>query len=159
MRQALSSDDAFLLKPSPLAACYGMNDATILPGSAASLLYPFRVARISRLISNLNTTAKPPCWQVNFGVIRGSGLRRPISSPYVQNATPFGVASRCPALGTGLPNFLWAVAYATAPYSDFSRWSSLLRAASLAVALAGCLLFFGLAWLFPSSRFITGTYL
>jgi hypothetical protein len=54
---------------------------------------------------------------------------------------------------------MWAVAFSTAPYSDFPGWSSLLRAASLAIALAGYLIFFGLAGLFPSSRFITGTYL
>jgi hypothetical protein len=34
-----------------------------------------------------------------------------------------------------------------------------MRAASLAVALAGCLLFFGLAGFLSSSRNITGAYL
>jgi hypothetical protein len=41
----------------------------------------------------------------------------------------------------------------------FPTGSSLLRAASLAVALVGRLLFSGLAGLLSSSRYITGTYL
>jgi len=42
-------------------------------------------------------------------------------------------------------------------YCRLPRPVSLFRAASMAVALAGCLLFFGLAGLLSSSRIITGT--
>jgi hypothetical protein len=41
-------------------------DATKLPCSAASLLYPSRVARISRLIGKSDTTVNRHGWQVYF---------------------------------------------------------------------------------------------
>jgi hypothetical protein len=75
-----------------------------------------------------------------------------------RNATPFGVAFCCPALVTGLPNRLVDGGYIHRTYCKLSRpVHPLLRAASLAVALAGRLLFFGLAGYFSSSRYITGT--
>ncbi len=51
------------------------------------------------------------------------------------------VASCGPMLVTGLPANLWAVVVSTAPVAGFPDRFSLLRAASLAVALAGRLLF------------------
>ena len=49
--------------------------------------------------------------------------------------------------------------FSTAPAADFPAGSSLLRAASLAVALARSLLCFGLSGNLSSSRYITGTLL
>jgi hypothetical protein len=80
-------------------------------------------------------------------------------APDAQNAAPFGAAFRYPALATGLPSILWTVVISTEPLQASPTGSSLLRAASLAVALAGCLLFIGLAGLLSSSRYITGAYL
>ena len=49
-----------------------MNYAVKLPCSAASALCPFRVARVSRLIGNFDTTVKLPGLQVHFGGTLGS---------------------------------------------------------------------------------------
>jgi hypothetical protein len=47
-------------------------DAAKLPCSAASLLYPSRVARISRLIGKSDTTVNRDGWQVHFSGTQGS---------------------------------------------------------------------------------------
>jgi hypothetical protein len=70
VRQVLSSGNA--LPMGALAACSQIRNERCgfkLPYSAASSLYPFRVARVSRLIGKFDSTAKPLGWQVNFRVI------------------------------------------------------------------------------------------
>jgi hypothetical protein len=82
------------------------------------------------------------------------------NAAHAKNATPNGMAFfYSPALATGLPSHLWAMVISTAPTAGFPGRFPLFRAASMAVALAGCLLFFGLAGLLSSSRIITGTLL
>ena len=66
MRLARSSVDAVPMGALPLAVCDEMNCTAKFPCQAASLLSPIRVARVSRLIGNLDTTAKPPGWQADF---------------------------------------------------------------------------------------------
>jgi hypothetical protein len=107
--------------------------AAQFPSSAASALCPVGVARVSRLIGKSDTTAKSQGWQVPSSPHRPSShslreYRRrmladsaPLESrrqhdspqpvrktrnaiPETRNATPSGVAFRCPALVTGLPS-------------------------------------------------------
>ena len=69
------------------------------------------------------------------------------TGPDAQNATPQRVAFSCLARVTGPPGRLWTAAVSTVPAADFlGRFP-----ASLAVALAGHLLFFGLSGVFPAA--------
>ena len=83
-----------------------------LPGwpSATPLLpeIAFWVACVSRLIGKSDTTAKRLGWQVDFvqTVLRNLHLLDQNGTELLadaENATPIGVAFRCPALVTGLP--------------------------------------------------------
>jgi hypothetical protein len=74
-----------------------------------------------------------------------------------QNATPGGVAFHGPALVTSLPNRCARWLFLPYLLQTFPAGLPLLKAAALAIARAGCLLFFGLAELLSSSRYITGT--
>ena len=65
IRPAPFSGDAFPMKTLPLADCHEMTCSAKFPCSAASLLSPFRVARVSRLIGNSHTTVNSCGWQVN----------------------------------------------------------------------------------------------
>ena len=71
VRQALSSGDA--LPMGAFAACSMIRNERCGESSLLSgeLLYPFRVARVSRLIGKSDSTAKRPGWQVNFGLNEG----------------------------------------------------------------------------------------
>jgi len=91
------------------------------PCSAASLLCPFRVARVSRLIGKSHTTANSCGWQVNSEALRlpaltGAGPKIP---PNARNATLNRVALHCSALVTGLPNNLRTAVVSAVPTSDF----------------------------------------
>ena len=66
MRLARSSVDAVPMGALPVAVCDEMNCTAKFPCPAASLLSPIRVARVSRLIGNFDTTAKPRGWQADF---------------------------------------------------------------------------------------------
>ena len=130
-------------------------DAAKLPCSAASLLCPFRVARVSRLIGKSDTTvnrgrlASRNLWQATSAL----NMRCTQSTQTHRNATPNGVA------------FLLSCAGHWPPKSYGGRWffppyllqavpagHSLFKGPLLfADALAGCLLFFGLAGLSPAA--------
>ncbi len=165
----------FLWKPSPHADCKGLTsdpDAAKLPYSAASLLYPHRVARISPLIGKSDTTVNRDRWQVYFS---GTPARpdpivpgRFIWEFRVRNCTNAGAQKqkRHPQMRMASSVLRWSLA------SQILRWTvifpplllqtvpaghSLFRAALFADALAGRLLSFGLAGLYSSSRYITGT--
>ena len=64
VRSVPFSGNAFLWELSPFADCYEMNCAAKIPCLAASLLSPFRVARVSRLIGKTDSTVKSCGWQV-----------------------------------------------------------------------------------------------
>ena len=66
MRLARSSVDAVPMGALPVAVCDEMNCTAKFPCPAASLLSPILVARVSRLIGNFDTTAKPRGWQADF---------------------------------------------------------------------------------------------
>jgi len=117
------------------------------------LLYPFRVARVSRLIGNPDTTAKPPGWQADFTRNRWCG-RFPGGILLLKFTRSFPQTHETPLDSSGVSRVLrWSLAS-----EAYGRWLfppcllqtppvgfSLLRAASLAVALTGRLLFSGLA--------------
>jgi hypothetical protein len=144
----------FLWKLSPLADCNGITCPAKFPCSAASLLCPFRVARISRLIGKSDITSNSRGWQVE---LRGSRLPAPLYAGFggrktcQTQETPLLIEWRFPI------SYLWPLASQTI----YGRWClhrtnfrlarpvSLLRAASMAVALAGRLLFLGLAGISP----------
>jgi hypothetical protein len=58
-RPVLYSGDALPIGNSAVHRCHGMNYATKYSCSAASLLCPFRVAHISRVIGKFDSTANP----------------------------------------------------------------------------------------------------
>ena len=143
----------FLWEPSPPADCYEMNCPAKFPCSAASLLCPFRVARVSRLIGNSDTTANCCGWQANSVAyrIRPVGRHPKLASKVPQTQeTPLQTEWRSAVLRWSLASQMICGRWLFPPclLADFPGRFSLLRAASLAVALAGCLLFFGLAELF-----------
>ena len=124
------------------------------------MLCPFRVACVSRLIGNLDTTANLPGWQVHLCVLYGKSLPRR-SMPFRFNAeTPPQPGWRfcCPALVTGLPNMNRTMALSTVPIADFPAGFPFV---GRFVGGGSCrvLLFFGLAGILPSSLHITGALL
>jgi len=150
----------FLWELSPFADCYEMNCAAKIPCFAASSLSPSRVARVSRLIGKIDSTVKFRVWQVRCATrnplypapmhsvpIREREIR---SEPrgqgaHARKATLFGVAFPLSCAGHWPPKRRVDGGFSTVPTADSPGRLSLLRAASLAVALAGHLLFFGLS--------------
>jgi hypothetical protein len=98
-----------------------------------------RVARVSRLIGNSDSTAKRRGWQVDLCGSRGQGgilektltgkgrglsherkrSKRSKNVPNAQNATPIGAAFRGPALATGLPKHCGRWFLSTVPTADY----------------------------------------
>jgi hypothetical protein len=81
IRLARSSVDAVPMGALPVAVCDEMNCTAKFPCPAASSHSPIRVARVSRLIGNLDTTAKPRGWQADFA----SGL---LARIYLETSEP-----------------------------------------------------------------------
>src|ERR1035441_6526930 len=108
-----------------------MKDAAKLLCSAASLLYPFRVARVSRLIRKTNTTAKHTGWQVDFGGIGGTDSRISTRNPpkcTKRHSLRSGVLLSCS--GHWPPKFLvHGVSHHRTSFRLPPAGSSLLRAA------------------------------
>ena len=154
-------------------------NAAKLPCSAASLLYPSRVARISRFIGKSDITVNQGGWQVNF---QGTGADASQFCPCMHFGTFSSSKQIVPSLfcnsapkrterhskWSGVLAVLrwslasqimwWTAVFSTVPTAGCpGRSFPFRRAALFADALAGRLLFFGLAGRFSSSRYITGT--
>ena len=97
-----------------------------------------RVARVSRLIGNSDSTAKPAAWQVRDVERSFFGNGRVEVIPYVRNATPRSGVSK-PALVTGLPAKWRVASVCAAPAAGFPAGSSLLRAARWRLLMPGAL--------------------
>ncbi len=157
MRPAPFSGDASLMKTLPLADSQKMNCPAKSPCSAASLLCPFRVARVSRLIGNSHTTVNSIGWQANFEHPGASSFNLDVAPkaetqdpPNARNATPIewrftvlrlSLASQKVCGRQFLPPYLFSPSRPVCLYS---------RTAALAVALAGWLVFFGLVSNLPA---------
>jgi hypothetical protein len=114
------------------------------------------VACVSRLIGKSDSTVKRSGWQVTFcGKVPLFELKEsPLCSWMPANtlkATPNGVAFNVYYAGHWPPRQLVAGGLSTVPLQTFPTGSSLLRAASLAVALVGRLLFLGWPDFFPAA--------
>jgi hypothetical protein len=148
----------FLWELPPQMPDKGVNVTAKLPCSAASALCPFRVARVSRLIGKSDTTAKRPRWQVYF---RGYLLDKLGNSAQngpeckKRHSDQSGVSLSC--AGHWPPKQLRTVVISTAPSAGSSGRFPLLRGRYLGGCSCRILLFFGLAGIFSSSRYITGT--
>jgi hypothetical protein len=127
------------------------------PCSAASALCPVRVARVSRLIGISDTTANSLGWQVS----NPQGLRRCFPSSPCRVAlvqapkaqTPLLRSGACfPALVTGLPAKCVAGGFPPCLPQSPPTGISLVLGRFLADALAGSLLFSGLAGFRSSSQ-------
>jgi hypothetical protein len=120
-----------------------------------------RVARVSRLIGNSDTTAKICLWQValwwqgiSCGGSRGAEktLTAGENQPKRQETPPRSERRLgTPAFVTGLPNKRKAVAVSTAPVSGFPTGFSLLRAARWRLLLSGARCCFGSLGILPAA--------
>jgi len=114
------------------------------------------VARVSRLIGNSDSTAKPGAWQVRDVERSFFSNGRVEVIPNVRNATPRSGVSK-PALVTGLPA-KWRVAALRCSGCRLPGRLFPFEGRSLAVARAGCPVLLRLAGRSSSGRYITGAY-
>ena len=130
-----------------------------LPYSAASALCPAGVARVSRLIGKSDTTAKRLGWQVNFAQ---TGLRSPSHLYQIgtecrkRHSDRSGVSLSC--AGHWPPKQMRTMVVSIAPSAGSSGRFTLLRGRFIGGGSCRILLFFGLAGILSSSRYITGTF-
>ena len=148
----------FLWESSPPADCNEINCSAKFPCSAASLLCPFRVARVSRLIGKSDITVNRCGWQVEpcRSVGSGSAARH----LHQESQAPQNRKERH-SQESGAP---WSLCWSLAPQDyvgngifplhllETSRSVSLFGAASLAVTLTGRLLYFGLVEMLPAPK-------
>src|ERR1019366_7151783 len=103
---------------------------------------------VSRLIGNLDTTAKLPGWQADFAPAASPRRTFLECSPPLDLGPILAQTHETPLESSGVSRVLrWSLASqvigrwcSTVPLTDSPGRSSLLRAASLAVALTGRLL-------------------
>jgi hypothetical protein len=132
--------------------------AKLLVLSGELALPTLRVARVSRLIGNFDTTAKGHGWQeegVEEGNRRGTGAG---NCPETRNATPrSGVSDLCDRSAGPVTGPLKGVAEAFCPWpsAGFPGWLFPFQGRSLAIALAGPALL-NAGWDEPVQRYITG---
>lgn len=131
---------------------------------AASLLCPFRVARVSRLIGNSHTTVNFCGWQAASRLcgIWPCGPRPSPGRPKTAQTqeAPLQTEWRltCVAQVTGLPTICGRLVDSAVPTSDFPAGLPLVEDRYVAVALTGCPLFLGWSELFQRP-YITGVNL
>ncbi len=122
--------------------------------ACGELALPFRVARVSRLIGNFHTTGNSCGWQATPGSSRlpavAATLARSKEAPNARNATPNRVAFHISALSLASQIYVDGLSFCRTLLQASPAGLPLLRSASLADALAGCLLFFGLVRTLPA---------
>jgi len=133
-------------------------DAVELPCSTASALCPAWVARVNRLIGKSDTTAKCSGWQADFAQTAlgnlhlldqiGTGCRK-------RHPNRSGVSLSC--AGHWPPKQLRTMVISIAPSAGLSGRFPLWRGRYFGGGSCRILLFFGLAGILSSSRYITGT--